>query len=191
MSQRSLSDAVMEGYEALRQTSVLLFAAVPPASLSAMVIIAALTFDASATLRYFELVAQIIPVFVLALVIEQRYFFQSRPPRVVRFSVIVWPFPRKVEGSAAAFLYAFQAVTLLTIIGGETAALWAVAERNPTSLAFALATGGLVAAISALIVSSLATGIDSWLKDFTHSDSHSEPARDVEVSDSDDTGSGK
>lgn len=130
---------------------VLLLAAVLPLSLSLLVGIITFLIGVDADIRYFELAAQIIPVLFLALVIEQRYFFQNVLPSIPASTD--GPTPAQM-GRMVAKIYEYQAGMFLVLAGGEVAALWAVASVNPSRITFAATTAGLVAGALALVVSS-------------------------------------
>jgi hypothetical protein len=106
----------------------------------------------NASLRYFELVAQIIPVLVLALVIEQRFFFQELPTDIPgapnglmqdAWNRMIW---RRI--------YQSQAFVFLLLAGGEVAALWSAGSTESSPFAFAAATAGLTAGALAVMTSS-------------------------------------
>ncbi|HEX5990577.1 MAG TPA: hypothetical protein VFY75_10240 [Solirubrobacterales bacterium] len=130
--------------------SVLFLAANLPLGISLLVAIGAFTFGVDASLRYFELAAQILPVLLLALVVEQRYFFQEISPDIPASPLG----PTQVQWKRmTAKIYEYQVWMLVLLIGGEIAALWAVAAEQTSRVAFAITTAGLVAAGLAVAVS--------------------------------------
>jgi hypothetical protein len=90
-------------------------------------------------LRYYEVVAQVLPVLVLAVAIERRAFaldqFQDRGRRLMATGLV------------------------LAMMAGEVAALAAVASRHPTSLLFAITALALVLSGVALLHAML--GLDA------------------------------
>ncbi len=136
--------------KSLWNAEVLWFVTVLPLALSLIVGIVTYFIGVDADPRYFEVAAQIIPVLVLALLIEQRYFFQGLP--------LSFPSGRKrlVEKRERliAKAYNYQVKMFLVFVGGEVAALWAVASANPSQLTFAATTAGLAAGAFALMASS-------------------------------------
>ncbi len=151
MVESSSPEKANEFDKSLWNAAVLWFVTALPLALSLIVGIVTYFIGVDADLRYFEVAAQIIPVLVLALVIEQRYFFQglplSPPSSTLALTAAQWE-------KIVAKVYEYQAALLLVIIGGETAALWAVASANPSQFTFAAATAGLVAGALAVTTSS-------------------------------------
>lgn len=126
--------------------------------------IAFVVIDVDASLRYFEITAQIIPVLVLALAIEQRHFFHDRPPPLP--SPIRQRLPKRfaeLEIQIVAVIYSLQAFIVLVLIGAEGAALWAVAATEPTPEIFAASTAGLATGAIALLVTPVALAVKAWL----------------------------
>ena len=122
-----------------------------PLSLSLIGGIALYSAEIDASLRYFELVAQIIPVLVLALVIEQRYFFQEVPTSIPASPTG----PTQAQWSAMLTrIYRSQVGVFLVLAGGEVAALWSVGGVESSRLTFAAATAGLMAGALAVAASS-------------------------------------
>ena len=123
---------------------------------------ASLILGVTAKSRYFDQVAEIIPVLTLALTIEQQFFFQVRPGR--------FPVGKEERGFFVALeaglnafgdlstkgIYALQGILLTLLVAGEIAALAVVATDNPTTLGFALATAGLTVSAAALVFSLVA-----------------------------------
>jgi hypothetical protein len=87
-------------------------------------VVAIALVDGHASVAYFEAVAQIIPIIVLALAIELRWFAPGREiPEPLR------PFFRRpVLVRAIGFAYA--AVTLLALILSEAVSLWVIADQG-------------------------------------------------------------
>jgi hypothetical protein len=111
--------------------------------------IAIAVVDGHANVAYFEAVAQIIPIVVLALAIELRYFSPGREmPEALK---PVFRRPELVR--AAGFLYA--AATLLTLIASEAISLWVIAAQSSSQLQLSVTTAGLTAGAVALVVAIL------------------------------------
>lgn len=130
--------------------NVLFLAALLPLAVSLLVAVGTFGIGVDASLRYFELAAQIIPVLLLALVIDQRYFFQEISPHIP-----VSPLgPTQAQWSRlTAKIYENQAWMLVLLIGGEIAALGAVAAEQTSRIGFAVTTAGLLAGGLAVAVS--------------------------------------
>ncbi|HEX8689420.1 MAG TPA: hypothetical protein VF729_04170 [Solirubrobacterales bacterium] len=105
--------------------------------------------EGHASIAYYEAVAQIIPIVILALAIELRYFAPGREvPEPLR------PFLRRPElARAIGFLYA--AVTLLALVVSEAVSLWAIAADSSSQLQLSVTTAGLTAGAVALVVAIL------------------------------------
>jgi len=102
-----------------------------------------------ADLGYFEAVAQIIPILILALAIELRYFSPQREiPEPLRHYLRR---PQLVR--IVGFLYA--AATLLALVASEAVSLLAIATQSSSQFTLSLTTGGLVAGAVALVVAIL------------------------------------
>jgi hypothetical protein len=112
-------------------------------------VIAITVIDGHADIAYFEAVAQIIPIIILALAIELRYFAPGQEiPDSLR------PYFRRPElVRAAGFLYA--AATLLTLIASEAISLRVIAEQSSSQLELSITTAGLTAGAVALVVAIL------------------------------------
>lgn len=118
--------------------------------------LAALLVDGHAQKEYYEAVSQILPVLLLALAIEQRYFTrgQSMPelPAELQFgeaeerSLARWY-------TRAARLYAL--LVLLALGLGEWIAVEVLAEGSSTSADLKNTAGSLAAGFTALIVTAL------------------------------------
>ena len=111
--------------------------------------LALVVIDGHASIAYFEAVAQIIPIIILALAIELRYFAPGREvPEPLR------PYVRQPElARALGFVYA--AVTLLALVGSEAVSLWAIAAESSNQLKLSVTTAGLTAGAVALVVAIL------------------------------------
>lgn len=130
---------------------MLLLAASLPLGISLLVGIVTYSIGIDASLRYFELVAQIIPVLLLALVIEQRFFFQELPDSIPESPTG----PTRAQWNAMLWrIYRSQAGVFLVLAGGEVAALWSVGSVGASRLTFAATTAGLVAGALAVVASS-------------------------------------
>jgi hypothetical protein len=102
-----------------------------------------------ASVGYYEAVSQIIPVIILALAIELRYFSPSRQlpePLKARFR-----HPERAQSLAAGYAVA----TLLALIASEAIALVVVASENSGRLALSITAAGLAAGACALIAAIL------------------------------------
>lgn len=124
--------------------TVLLFAA----PLLAFVLTIALVKGHAST-GYYEAVTQIIPVVVLALAIELRYFSPNRQlpePLKARFR-----HPERAQPLAAGYAVA----TLLALIASEAVALAVVASESSGRLALGITAAGLAAGACALVAAIL------------------------------------
>jgi hypothetical protein len=124
--------------------TVLLFAA----PLLAFVLTIALV-KGHASIAYYEAVTQIIPVVILALAIELRYFSPNRQlpePLKARFR-----HPERAQPLAAGYAVA----TLLALIASEIIALAVVASESSGRLALSVTAAGLAAGGCALIAAIL------------------------------------
>jgi chromate transport protein ChrA len=102
-----------------------------------------------AGIAYFEAVAQIIPILILALAIELRYFSPARqPPETLGLL-----FQDPVRARVVAALYA--AATLLALVLSEAVALWVLAEGSSNQLQLSITTAGLTAGAVALVAAIL------------------------------------
>lgn len=111
--------------------------------------IAIAVVEGHANVAYFEAVAQIIPIVILALAIELRYFSPRREtPEVLRLF-----FRRPEIVRAMGFLYA--AATLLTLIASEAVSLWVIAAQSSDQFKLSVTTAGLTAGAVALVVAIL------------------------------------
>ena len=102
-----------------------------------------------ANIAYFEAVAQIIPIVILALAIELRYFSPQREiPAPLR------PYLHNSESvRVIAFLYA--AITLFALVVSEAISLLVIATQRSSQFTLSITTAGLVAGGVALVVAIL------------------------------------
>lgn len=112
-------------------------------------IVAIAVVDGHASVAYFEAVAQIIPIVILALAIELRWFAPGREiPEPLR------PYLRRPE-LVRAIGFAYAAVTLLALIASEAVSLWVIADESSSRLELSVTTAGLTAGAVALVVAIL------------------------------------
>lgn len=111
--------------------------------------------EGEASVAYYETVAQIIPIVVLTLAIELRYFAPEREvPEQLR------PFVRRPDvARALGVLYA--AATLLALVVGEAVSLWAIAAESSDRLRLGLTTAGLTSGAVALVLAILLASSDA------------------------------
>jgi hypothetical protein len=105
--------------------------------------------DGHASTAYYEAVTQIIPVVILSLAIELRYFSPNRQlpePLKARFQ-----HPERVQPLAAAYAIA----TLLALITSEVVSLLVVAAESSGRLALSITAAGLAAGGAALVAAIL------------------------------------
>jgi hypothetical protein len=109
-------------------------------------IVALVLVQGHARIAYFEAVAQIIPIVILALAIELRYFSPARqPPKTLGLL-----FRDPTRARLVAAIYA--AATLLALVLSEAVALWVLAEGSSNQLQLSITTAGLTAGAVALVV---------------------------------------
>ncbi|HXR31619.1 MAG TPA: hypothetical protein VN752_10820 [Solirubrobacterales bacterium] len=102
-----------------------------------------------AGIAYYEAVAQIVPIVILALAIELRYFTPGRElPAPLR---LLFRDPLRARVVAAAY----AAATLLALVLAEAVALWVLAEGSSSQLRLSITTAGLTAGAVALVVAIL------------------------------------
>jgi hypothetical protein len=109
--------------------------------------LALIVIDGHASLAYYEAVAQIIPIIILALAIELRYFGREMPEPLRATA------SRPELIGAVSFVYA--AITLGMLIVGEGVSLWVIAEGASSQLQLSVTTAGLTAGAVAMIVAIL------------------------------------
>lgn len=98
-----------------------------------------------ASIAYYEAVSQIIPVLILALAIELRYFSPNRQlpePLKTRFRN-----PERAQPIATSY----AAATLLSLIASEAVSLVVVAANSSGRLALSITAAGLAAGGTALV----------------------------------------
>lgn len=115
-----------------------------------------LLVDGHAKREYFEAVAQILPVLLLALAIEQRYFTRNqpipKPPEELKLGdAEIKTFSRWY--SRAARVYAFMVLIALGV--GEWIAVEVLATGHSSTHDLKRTAGSLAAGFTALIVSAL------------------------------------
>jgi hypothetical protein len=111
--------------------------------------IALAVVDGHAGIAYFEAVAQIIPIVILALAIELRYFSPGRePPRTLG---LLFRDPARARFVGAIY----AAATLLALVLSEGLALWVLAEGSSSPLQLSITTAGLTAGAVALVAAIL------------------------------------
>jgi hypothetical protein len=124
--------------------TTLLFAA----PLFAFVLVIALV-NGHATIAYYEAVTQIVPVVILALAIELRYFSPNRQlPEALKAR---FRRPERAQPIAATYAVA----TLISLIASEVVALVVVAADNSGRLALSVTAAGLAAGATALVAAIL------------------------------------
>jgi len=112
-------------------------------------LVALVLVDGHADIAYFEAIAQIIPIVILALAIELRYFAPGRDlPAPLKLL-----FRDPLRARIVATVYA--AATLLALVLSEAIALWVLAEGSSTQLQLSITTAGLTAGAVALVVAIL------------------------------------
>ncbi|HKT82953.1 MAG TPA: hypothetical protein VJQ84_03865 [Solirubrobacterales bacterium] len=102
-----------------------------------------------ASIAYYEAVTQIVPVLILALAIELRYFSPGRQlPKPVKAS-----FRRPELAQPIATTYAVA--TLLSLVASEVVSLVVVAAESSGRLALSITAAGLAAGACALVAAIL------------------------------------
>lgn len=101
-----------------------------------------------ADVAYFETVAQVIPILIVALAIEARYL---TPRKQLTKMIADFYGGHQWVGTTLTILYTFIAFGL--IVFSEGVALNAIASQDPDPSALELTTGGLAAGMIALITS--------------------------------------
>lgn len=121
----------------------LLVLALPPGGL---IVTVYLLSGHHADVSYFETVAQIIPILIVALAIEVRYL----TPREEIAKMVAGFYGGQLRvGKGLTILYTFMTFGLVVL--GEAVALQAIASQDPNSSNLQVTTGGLVAGMIALI----------------------------------------
>jgi hypothetical protein len=122
-------------------------------------VVTALLVDGHAKKEYFEAVSQILPVLLLALAIEQRYFTR-RPPPAPETPLQLELAGRRLDDRAMARWYTLAArvyaLVVLIVLGlGEWIAVEVLATGVSTGADLKNTAGSLAAGFTALIVSAL------------------------------------
>lgn len=122
-------------------------------------VVTALLVDGHAKQEYFEAVSQILPVLLLALAIEQRYFTR-RPPPAPETPLQLELAGRRLDDRAMARWYTLAArvyaIVVLIVLGlGEWIAVEVLATGESTGADLKNTAGSLAAGFTALIVSAL------------------------------------
>jgi hypothetical protein len=122
-------------------------------------VVTALLVDGHAQKEYFEAVSQILPVLLLALAIEQRYFTR-RPPPAPESPLQLELAGRRLDDRAMARWYTLAAriyaLVVLIILGlGEWIAVEVLATGQSSGADLKNTAGSLAAGFTALIVSAL------------------------------------
>lgn len=146
---------------------LLLMAGAAPV-LAGMVVI--LTLDGQeAALSFYATSAEILPLIVLAVVLERSFIF--RPPVfAVRFRRPGTETPSSSSSTARAVSRIrrvgalYSVLLLLLLAGSEWAALDALATERPGEHHFALAAAGLAAGFTAIVVMALLTAVSEKLE---------------------------
>jgi hypothetical protein len=122
-------------------------------------LVTALLVDGHAQKEYFEAVSQILPVLLLALAIEQRYFTR-RPPPAPESPLQLELAGRRLDDRAMAHWYTLAAriyaLVVLVVLGlGEWIAVEVLATGSSSTADLKNTAGSLAAGFTALIVSAL------------------------------------
>lgn len=122
--------------------------------------IAALVVEGQAQDQYFDAVSQILPVLLLALAIEQRYFTRAGQEPAPESPLQLELAGRRLDDRTMARWYtlaarAYALVVLLVLGLGEWVAVEVLATGESTSTDLSLTAGSLAAGFTALIVSAL------------------------------------
>jgi hypothetical protein len=122
-------------------------------------LVTALLVDGHAKPEYFEAVSQILPVLLLALAIEQRYF-SRRPPPAPESPLQLELAGRRLDDRAMARWYTLAAriyaLVVLVVLGlGEWIAVEVLATGGSSTADLKNTAGSLAAGFTALIVSAL------------------------------------
>jgi hypothetical protein len=122
-------------------------------------VVTALLVDGHAKEEYFEAVSQILPVLLLALAIEQRYFTR-RPPPAPESPLQLELAGRRLDDRSMARWYTLAAriyaLVVLIVLGlGEWIAVEVLATGESSGADLKNTAGSLAAGFTALIVSAL------------------------------------
>lgn len=123
-------------------------------------VITALLVDGHAKKEYFEAVSQILPVLLLALAIEQRYFTRAGRERAPESPLQLELAGRRLDDRTMARWYTLAArvyaLVVLVVLGlGEWIAVEVLATGHSTTADLKNTAGSLAAGFTALIVSAL------------------------------------
>ncbi|HEU5105257.1 MAG TPA: hypothetical protein VFU11_05405 [Solirubrobacterales bacterium] len=122
--------------------------------------IAALLVEGEAQKEYFDAVSQILPVLLLALAIEQRYFTRAGQERAPESPLHLEMAGRQLDNQMMARWYTLAAriyaLVVLIVLGlGEWVAVEVLATGQSSSSDLSVTAGSLAAGFTALIVSAL------------------------------------
>jgi hypothetical protein len=122
--------------------------------------IAALAVDGTAEHAYFDAVSQILPVLLLALAIEQRYFAragsQPAPETPLQLELAGRRFDDRTMARWYTLAARIYALVVLVVLGlGEWVAVEVLATGQSSSGDLSVTAGSLAAGFTALIVSAL------------------------------------
>jgi hypothetical protein len=123
-------------------------------------VVTALVVDGQAKEEYFEAVSQILPVLLLALAIEQRYFTRAGREKAPESPLQLELAGRRLDDRAMARWYTLAAriyaLVVLIVLGlGEWIAVEVLATGESTGADLKNTAGSLAAGFTALIVSAL------------------------------------
>jgi hypothetical protein len=123
-------------------------------------VIAALAVDGTAEKEYFDAVSQILPVLLLALAIEQRYFTRAGSEPAPETPLQLELAGRRLDDRTMARWYTLAAriyaLVVLAVLGlGEWVAVEVLATGKSSSGDLSVTAGSLAAGFTALIVSAL------------------------------------
>ena len=123
-------------------------------------VITALLVDGHAKKEYFEAVSQILPVLLLALAIEQRYFTRAGRERAPESPLQLELAGRRLDDRTMARWYTLAArvyaLVVLVVLGlGEWIAVEVLATGHSSTADLKNTAGSLAAGFTALIVSAL------------------------------------
>jgi len=122
--------------------------------------VAALLVDGRAEKEYFEAISQILPVLLLALAIEQRYFTRAGRDPAPESPLQLELAGRRLDDRTMARWYTLAArvyaLVVLVVLGlGEWVAVEVLATGQSSSGDLSITAGSLAAGFTALIVSAL------------------------------------
>lgn len=122
--------------------------------------VAALLVDGTAEKEYFDAISQILPVLLLALAIEQRYFTRAGSEAAPESPLQLELAGRRLDDRTMARWYTLAAriyaLVVLVVLGlGEWVAVEVLATGESSSGDLSITAGSLAAGFTALIVSAL------------------------------------